>query len=180
MRRCLTRSRRVLSLMIAIPGIAVTLQAQGDLQARPGDRVRVTLTSGPRRYIGTLLQLTADSVHLSETPTQPAFNFRRTDVRRIDVSVGRRRNARKGLVIGALAGSGIGAIFGLSQREDWLLGSREEQALIFGAYTGALGATIGVVAGALTYADWWVPAARRVAIVPYDDARGGLGVAIRF
>ena len=180
MTRFLTKALSVLSLMIAIPLTAVTLRAQGDLPVRPGDRVRVTLTSGPRRYIGTLLELTADSVHMSPTPPQPAVSFLRSDVRRIDVSLGPRRNIRKGLVVGALTGVGIGAIFGLSQRDDWLFGSAEEQALMFGTYAGALGAAIGAVVGALTYTDWWEPAVLRVVTAPRDDARASLGIAIRF
>jgi hypothetical protein len=114
-----------------------------------GERVRVTTnTSPPRRVVGTMVQLTRDSLIIlarppwNLEPTREAFFIR--SVRSVEV---KRPTSTRGIVAGAFLGSVAGAVaaaVGLSA-------SADSGEIMFGgaivAVAGAVGAAVGGTIG---------------------------------
>ena len=161
------------------------LQAQLSLPVGPGSRVRVTIASEGSRS-GEVIALTADSVVIVRSATRDTIGFRRTEISRLEISAGERRNTLKGLGLGVLIGAGTGAILGFASGDDkcgentCLFGDAEFKAGALGIVLGVAGGVIGTITGALKKSDRRVIAPELHAIAPIIDARGRFGLAIRY
>ena len=101
--------------------------------------------------VGHLTRITPDSVDIRPDGNDLAVGVARPAVTRIETSVGPQSRSRTtgavlGAVIGAIGGGVIGVIAGTMSRSN---------AARLGIYTGAAGAGIGAVAGALTPGEAW-------------------------
>lgn len=164
------------------------LQAQQSTAVGIGVRVRVTSASAGSRS-GVVVGLTDDSLVITPSGQKNTIGFRRAEISRLESSAGEHRNGLQGLGIGALIGAGTGALAGFASGDDGcpkerpicgLALSAKGKATIGAVLLGILGGTIGVVAGSLTTSEHWVIAARASVIAPIVDARGRLGLAIRY
>jgi hypothetical protein len=110
---------------------------------------------------------------------------------RIDVYLGRRSNAGKGALIGALVGTGLGLIGSIAWIandcefiDSWGCGSEEAGVMVVGTLGLALvGTGLGAGLGALIKSDKWeeVPLSRlRVAPVAMRNGQLGLAVSVAF
>jgi hypothetical protein len=130
-----------------------------------GSRIRIevpTVLAG--RFEGTVTEIDEHSL-LIELENRPVIRVPRQAITQLDVSLGRRRQFRKGAMIGA----GIGAlvIFGLSANEIEESGITKPQLVAIGLAPGAFwGATIG----ALVKTERW--AAVPMAPVPVSSTSG--------
>lgn len=160
----------------------------------PGARVRLTHVSG-ERVQGTLQELGADSARLVATSGTPVV-VSLAEVRRIEVSLGRRREFWKHLGMTAMGLSAVGGVLAASSYEpcdeDVLFGcllspeSRSE-AFLWGALVGGVtGIPAGVVVGAAVKREQWravsQPAAQpvQVSFRPILGSRIGASATLRF
>jgi len=101
-------------LAFAAVAVAVPLSAQQPQQLRPGQRVRVSpVRPDSTPFVGELLAL-ADSSLTVRRDSADVRRFAFRDIRRIEVSQGRRSNARTGATAGEVAGLVAGLAYGLS------------------------------------------------------------------
>ena len=162
------------------------LQAQQSTSVGIGSRVRLTVDSVGLRRSGKVVALTRDSLMIAPFDEKTTIGFRRDEVSRLEISSGQRRNTLKGLGLGLAIGAGTGALLGFASGDDkcgaqtCFLGDAGFKAAALGIFLGALGGVSGTVKGALTTSDRWVTIAESTAIVPVIDARGRLGLALRY
>ena len=161
---------------------AAPLAAQGmhsDAAPAPGIRVRVTTSGVEEPLTGTLAWLDATTIALLRAPGDTAHVLR-DGLERIEVSLGRRSNAGKGLRRGALIGTTVGAMLGilLMAGDDGYFDYGAE-AIPLGAAGGAMyGSLIGLVVGALSRSEQWAEVPARPAIVA-GSAGGGFAAGVR-
>jgi hypothetical protein len=162
-------------LMVA----AAASAAQDDVVPVPGTRLRVTAAAvSPKPLVGTLVGITEREVVLalsaSDRKTVP-----RADLTRLEWSQGRRGNAVKGLIVGAVLGAGILSAINAQDPET---GDAKEYAVV--ALVGAgLGALPGAGVGALIKTERWaeLPVAKlRVAVAPVRGRGVALNLAWRW
>jgi hypothetical protein len=95
--------------------------AQSEPPLTPGQRVRVT-AAAPGRFTGTLtatlMNVDADRVMLFDPQNGAVTELPTSSILRLEVSQGRRRHTRKGLLIGTAVGLGYGAFVYASQLEE--------------------------------------------------------------
>jgi hypothetical protein len=156
-----------------------SLEAQLEL----GQWVRITAPQlGISKYSGTLVALDGDML------TVGTLRVALVDVTRLDVYMGRKRNAGTGAVVGALVLGVPFTIFavGLCESFSGLASSNCDvvgvamRGLLIG---GAAGALLGAGVGSLIKSDRWeeVPLDQlRVSLGPRCDGRFGLGLSVRF
>ena len=136
----------MIAMLVATPGSASAQSvAEGSL---------VRVETAKSKYVGTLQKRTQERLTL-QTESGGLFQVSRADIERVEVSLGRKRNAGKGALIGALAFGGLSAALGASTdecnpldfRPTTATGCRTENVATFflaGAVGGALwGAIIG-------------------------------------
>jgi hypothetical protein len=175
------RRTTLLSIAALFAG-ASSLAAQDSVHIATGNRVRVT---APRisgtRIVGTYARMDADTFVVEVGGDTRSFP--RTAVIRLEVSVGRKGNAEKGALYGALLGAGIGALaLGTSSLcADLEAGGT---CALVGAGGGGLGGLlIGALIGSVSKTDRWqtVPvAAAPVSYLRWDRRRLLLGASIGF
>ena len=150
---------------LLLPVITGPIAAQAD----SGSRVRVTTSAGAqRRWVGTLVQVDADSIRLTSAPDRKIVSLPTASVVRLERSVDRRTNAGGGAVIGALVGGGAGLLLGVlasSEETSWYeVGAGDVFAAT--AVLAAAGGGIGALIGAASHKERWEPV--------------GLGLVLRF
>jgi hypothetical protein len=120
--RGLGAATAIFSAVMSIPWACVSLVLVGlgtvttvtHAQTIPmaGARIRVTLQSGSdQTIIGTVREITADTVWLSPSGREAGRTIPREHVRRIELSAGRTSHAERGVLIGASVGAVATALF---------------------------------------------------------------------
>ena len=141
----------------------------------PGARVRVWAPElRDHKQAGTLVELRGDTLFLRAERQADTLRIPRASVTRLDVSVGRRRHAAVGALVGFLSGAGGGALAG------YLIGGPGQNcdggcgglgALVGGAFGAGGGLLIGTIVGVSITTDRWkeVPPERvRVGFAPSE------------
>ena len=118
-----------------------------------GTRVRASapaISAAP--LVGTVTKLSSDAIELAVAGRDAPILLPRTSLSRLEVRTGhsRGKGAKRGLMIGALAGAVVGGV-GCRDSGDW---DSWMCAAILGGMGGALGAGVGGVVGA---GDHWTP-----------------------
>jgi hypothetical protein len=148
-----TRGGSIGSLLVASLLALVPPAALAQTEVLPGYRVRLTTAKG--QVVGTMEELTAERVTLSQ-PGGQLLTYRLGDVRKVEVSLGKRRSTGRGAlwggIIGAAAGLGVGAALNRDNFADWcgrgcLLG-------IGGLGGAAVGAAAGAALGSIGRERW--------------------------
>jgi hypothetical protein len=153
----------------------------------PGSRVRVT-QPGEGTRVGTVVQVTADSLEVRFEPDSLPTHMAVGQVTRLYVSLGKERRVMHRTGVGFLVGSGVGAVWGAIGESDcdsselFCLGAGGG-ALLGGVLIGAVGGIVGMVAG-LSPSERWerVPLERRrfSLVAPTTGHGKGLGVSLAF
>ena len=169
--------------LLAVVLLPAPSHAQVGPPLQPGQRLRVTAMA-PGRFSGViegqLLKIGADSISLADSDGPAVTELPTSSITRVEVSSGRRRHTKLGLLIGAGAGILAGALVwsGLSEvgcgteGEPFTDCPRDPAG---GAVTFAVSAGLGALTGALIQTDRWVdvPVSRlRVSLAPARSSRG--------
>lgn len=127
-------------------------EAVGGAEAIPSKR--------PHEVIGTLVRLRSDELRI-QTSAQETVRVPVAEVSRLDVSNGRRSNARKGGIVGAafggVLGIAVGALAGaFANDESSEPGNHIPESIAYGfAFGAASGALIGLGIGSMSQGDDW-------------------------
>ncbi len=179
-----TRSGRRIVAGLALLAAAATGRAEPqDAQAASpivvGSRVRVQAGSLRKAVDGTVVEMD-DRILIVSQDRRPV-RVTRNDITRLEVSTGRRGQARKGLAIGAAIGA---AAFAAIPREEYCADYGPEDSCPSRAGmigTGVLGGALwGVLIGHFVKTERWSPVAldrAQVRVAP-SRARGGVGLAV--
>lgn len=161
---------------------AAPLAAQGmhgEAAPAPGIRVRITSSGAEEPLTGSLASQDVRTIALLRAPGD-TVHIPWDGLERVEVSLGRRSSAGKGLRRGAIIGTTIGAMLGilLMAGDDGYFDYGAE-AIPLGAAGGAMyGSLIGLVVGALSRSEQWAEVRARPAIVA-GSAGGGVAAGIR-
>lgn len=136
---------------LAIASGAVSLPAQEATLPLQGQRVRLVLQAG-EPLVGHLLESNADSFRLAAS-TGPARTIPASEVRRLEVSVGRHSHAGRGAVIGSAVGGALGLLAVASAGNDYYYTDGEKAVGVVGLT--AMGAGVGALIGGLTHSERW-------------------------
>ena len=151
-----------------------------------GARVRVVTGQSSEPRIGTVLSATADSAMVKWEHTDFVNQLALADAARLDVSVGKHRQARKGLAWGFASGVIGGAILGAATYEpctDWCIfgpNSRGAAAMFGAGVFGVLGGGFGALIGALTTSEQWQPATLRPMVGRAAGSPGRLDIGLSY
>lgn len=179
-------------LLIAVAAVPV-VPSITSAQAAPGIYVGARIRSNAGTVwqgTGTVVEARRDSLVVKSDPSGAPVVLRRLDIRELEIHAGERRNARKGLTVGLLAGAGTGALIGFASGDDkcrnegfgcWFALTAPEKAGILGIVFGGVGAVAGAVTGYLTKSDKWIAAdANKVNVSPIIGGAGRVGVSLQF
>jgi hypothetical protein len=136
---------------LAIASGAVSLPAQEATLSLQGQRVRLVLQAGDP-VVGHLLESSGDSFRLAGT-TGPARTIPASEVRRLEVSVGRHSHAGRGAAIGSAVGGVLGLLAVASAESDYYYTDGEKVVGVVGLT--AMGAGVGALIGGLTHSERW-------------------------
>lgn len=115
------------------------------------------------RFVGYLDRVFADSVWIRlDAPDGPRLSIDRANIRELEISSGRKRNAGKGALFGSGIGLGVGILAAASAGDCTMGTSRywfdpcdgQEGVLILGSV--AAGAALGALIGSLITTERWV------------------------
>jgi hypothetical protein len=128
----------------AITLLAVAAQAENVAAVAAGDRVRVRTSAA--KLVGTVESVTSRELVISSPNSGPTV-VSRTDVRRLQLSVGRSsgRGAVAGLVVGGLIGVGLGLWYKAALEETESDPMFAALPLIGAGVCGAAGAGVGAL-----------------------------------
>src|SRR5437773_10602134 len=101
--------RHVVLLLLAFLLLAHGVAAQDTLAIEPGERVRLTLSSGPSAVVGVLVTQDRDSLRIQPRSDASPLAFPRAGVTGVEASLGRHGHAGTGALVGLLAGGVAGA-----------------------------------------------------------------------
>lgn len=197
--RTLPAMRAALTALLCAAAVIAQDPSPAVAQAEPsvgvGSRVRITSPSlRLKAATGSVREATDGTLLVQLDNPRHVIRIERDAITALDVSIQSHRRVLKGLGMGALAGAGGGALLGLLSGDDppgtFLAWTAEEKALIGGAFFGATGAVVGLIAGALTRSDVWTPAMAGptppvgVSLLPFTSERGtglrvGFSVPVR-
>ncbi len=152
--------------------LALALCAAGPASAqlpelRTGARVRIHTAGAAEPLTGTIAYQTASDLAVLRAPDDTAM-VSLAAISRVDVSGGRRSNALRGAKLGALLGAGVGAALGMAAmaEEDGYFDYGAEVIPVSMVGGGILGGTLGLLIGAASGSEQWVPAMGTVAVAP--------------
>jgi hypothetical protein len=162
--------------------LALVLLAAGTVSAQlpelqSGTRVRIRTTGTRSPLIGTVAYQTPSELGVLRAAGDTA-TVSLAAISRVDMSGGRRSNAMPGAKMGAVTGATLGAMFGvvLLAADSWLdYGAEVIPISMLGG--GILGGGVGLLVGAVTSSERWLPANGLVAVTP---AAGGAAVSASF
>jgi hypothetical protein len=152
-------------------GRATQITAQTD-----GTPIRLQTAAEPGKWItGRAAGITTDSIGIVPDASADTLRYARHELQRLKVSVGRKSNAGRGALIGAVVLGGFGAAFGAYGAG--VCGGCDNNATgtfvaVFGLSGAALGAGIGAAIGSGSHREQW----EAVAVVPSPaSGTGGAG-----
>ena len=165
------------SLLVLVLCAAGRVSAQlPEFQA--GARVRIHTTGAVEPLTGTFAYQTSSELGVVRAPDDTAV-VSLAAISRVDVSGGRRSNALRGAKLGALIGAGVGAALGMvaMAEDDGFIdyGAEAIPAGMLGG--GVLGGAVGLLFGAVTSSERWIPATGSIAVTP---GAGGVAVSASF
>src|SRR5262245_12717248 len=106
------------TFMLVLVGLvcrpALTLTAQTPTSLAVGTRVRITQYDTSQARVGTVVELSADTVTLRAEDRTDIWRVPLVSVSRLEMSQGRKSRFGTGLAIGALAGLATGVVGGLA------------------------------------------------------------------
>jgi len=88
--------RHAALLLVALSALAPGADAQDTLKIEPGERVRLTLSSGRSAVVGVLVTQDHDSLRVRPRPDAPPVAFPRAGVTSVEASLGRHGHAGTG------------------------------------------------------------------------------------
>jgi hypothetical protein len=153
----------MLGLMFTVTGSPLRGQNPINPSLPVGERVRVRIVGRPDAWtLGNVSRLSVDTLWLRSGADSVVVPLRL--LQRLDVPRGSRSNFGRGLAIGALSGTVLGALAGLASGDDppcgdawfcwrWSAGDKAEMGAVG---FGVLGAVVGGIAGAATRSERWV------------------------
>ena len=176
--------RRSFAALLA--GLFMVPQAISAQAVTAGTRVRVT-HPGEGTRTGTVVGLTADTLEVRLAGHSEASHLPLAQVTRLDVSLGTQRRLARFAGIGFLAGGTLGAVTGAIAESDCegelFCAGPGGGAIIGGAFFGAVGGIIGLIAGAVPSEKWErVPLeSRRISLITPSGGHGhGVGLRLAF
>lgn len=135
------------------------LQGGSAFAQSPGDRVRITETANVP-FTGTVLTFNSDTLSVALGKDVRFLPIR--DVRKLEVSLGQRRNTLRGLAIGALVGGiGAGLLFAYQVSQESCPGGclviiTPSQAFLAGGILGGIGGgLLGTIIGTAVQTERW-------------------------
>jgi len=167
-----SRFLRFAALLTALAVVVPALNAQEELK-----RIRVELRKEPGHWlVGQAAAATSDSVHLVPERSRDTLGFARRDLRRIQVSKGRRSRAG----VGALIGAGLFGAAGIA-----LTTAEECEGYCPSPGTGfavgaAAGAGLGAIVGAFIHYEKWQETPLKVGVSRKGRKGVGVGVTVPF
>jgi len=176
--------RRSFAALLA--GLFLVPQAISAQAVTAGTRVRVT-HPGEGTRTGTVVGLTADTLEVRLAGHSEASHLPLAQVTRLDVSLGTQRRLARFAGIGFLAGGTLGAVTGALAESncegELFCAGPGGGAIIGGAFFGAVGGIIGLIAGAVPSEKWErVPLeSRRISLITPSGSHGhGVGLRLAF
>jgi hypothetical protein len=166
--------RHAALLLVALSALPRGVAAQDTLAIEPGERVRLTLSSGPSDVVGVLVAQDRDSLRVQPQPDAPPLAFARAGVTGVEASLGRHGHAGTGAIVGLLAGGAVGAALGSSCSGDFLCPGAGGGALLLGGTGLLFGALVGVFVRSERW-EWVYPEELGITIL---QTRRGLGVGV--
>jgi len=180
------------AVLLAMVSAAPPAGAQEDVGVKPGQRVRVT-TAMPGRFtgaaIGNLTNVTADNVTLFDPERGSIMELPRSSIQRLEVSQGRRRGTKKGLLVGSVIGAGMAALTWAAFNAEpvacggYVEALRECTSGEKAAYAGVIfgvSAGIGAWVGSRKQSELWSDTPFERVKVSVRPARDGARVALAF
>ena len=179
-------ARAALALALAA-GVAAPAGAAEPLPVGPGVRVRIAVATSRDRLKGTVqglderfLSVISDDHQLVQVP--------RSSITALETGWGRRGNARKGLVIGAISGAagGLLACAASAGGDDWPFDDDHDSVCNDGdwvavpAVAAAVYGGIGALIGHFIKTDRWMEVPLDKVRVSLTTPAGGVGLAISF
>jgi hypothetical protein len=173
----------LVSLLLLPAGARAQDSPEGALTV--GSKVRFDAPSAIRGTVqGTVMQMD-DTYLLVSTESHTPFKVARQAITRLEVTVGRQRRARKGLIVGAIVGAAMVAVIAASSVESFCSpGQTLEQCRTDRSTVLAVGIPVTALEGALVghfvKTDRWssVPVEKvRFSLAPKVQ-RDGVGVAL--
>jgi len=171
----------VLAFALVFPAAAAAQSAS----LAPGARVRITAPDQRlKNEVGGVEAVQGDSLVFVAKGSRQAIAL--TDVTRIEISAGRRKQLLKHMGIGLAAGAVTGGVIGAVTYEecvpegflDCLLASdnRGEEAVLGGAMLGVVGLVAGTVAGLIRRPERWESVELPLAVAIGSSRRGGVSL----
>jgi len=179
-------------VFVVLGSLSSGLAAQANPAADPERRVWVREMSSNGRYDrgvkGTLEGIAGDTLFIRPNTGAPLFSVAPREGRQIFFSNGRRSSAGRGALIGTGVGVVTGAIIGFAGGEDcsggeWLCFDRGTMAAAGALVVGATGLVAGIIVGAFSSHEVWVPAdgpVRARPVVGVTESGVRVGMSIRF
>jgi hypothetical protein len=155
------------AVLLSALGHATPLAAQAD-----GTPIRLQTAGTPGKWItGRAAGITSDSIGIVPDTSADTLRYARTDLHRLEASVGRKSNAGRGALIGAVVLGGFGVAFGAYGAS--ICGDCDNNATGtfvagFGLAGAAVGAGIGAAIGSGKHHEQW-----RVVEISPPPAAGG-------
>lgn len=192
-----TRTLGMIQSSLVVLIVSTLFPSKGRAEEHPGtvdptyvgSKVRFhapTIIEGPVQ--GTVIEMDDRSLLIS-TENQRPFRVSRQAITQLEVAVGRRRNARKGLVIGALAGAVFVGSLAIIPRDSFCPPAEPDAQVCLDARKVGLAVGLPLMAlegagiGALIKSDTWSPVGVDKVSMSVAPSRGpglGLTLSLRF
>jgi len=143
-----------------------------------GSRVRVTSNSTAPVSVGTVAAVEDDALVLRRAGEASTLRIPIGDLRRLEVSSGRRSQAGRGAMIGTAIGAMPGLLLSFGDYSEDVHGDGPSPVAV-AAIGAAGGAAVGAAIGWAVKTERWVPAELKDATVTVAPIRGGVACALR-
>jgi hypothetical protein len=174
--RAVTRTAVIAAALLSslIPSSRIAAQADGT-------PIRVqTLVKKGKWITGRATGVTADSVGIVPDESRDTLRIAKSELHRLDVSVGRKSNAGRGALIGGAGGGGamlaLGVACLVATEQGDITGCGGEEVALFTLAGAASGAAVGALIGAFSHHEKWKAA--RLEPHASVDHRGVLHVGL--
>jgi hypothetical protein len=149
----------------------------GPASLSAGRRVRVTSSPDVEPVIGSVVSVEADAVVIRHAGSNVVSRIPMAEIRKLDVSLGRRSRAGRGAMIGAAVGVMPGLLMTTGDYSSDVHG--ESNAATVAVAGAAGGALLGAGIGWALKSESWRPSEVPSAAVSAAPVRGGVAVSLR-